>query len=520
MKRVLRRRQEEDRSRYTDSHEEHRFSPKRQRRSLKDTTRDNTSETLGSDSEDATGATELLSKRTYKQLSHVSTCGPAFPRSHYEGFQTPLPPSGELDALSNLEYSYTRTGEGRKAEDVDFSLDQFSIYRPSDSSRHDYALWSLDQLCNRDGVNELLFDGILSAGNERRYVEGIRFDVVSIDGYCDPDVIGLTDRMWIQSKCARKENVWYQLATASPEYQRFFEPFAWLATFAKFFVDFLLEHDNVALIDFRRKFYGFLYARHSYKPEFTSWLAQCSLRDFRTTVAAHVGYIRKECFGICNGETEWRERKVLKTKLLNQPIWGEVDFKCLSAIREQPGIEGNTIVTPFVHDCFRHMYFSNKLESRSPAESCVMSAMRERKRALGLTPLDIEGRREAALPTPSSMSDTDVTGQSTVHAGDVVTVWREPGGGWRSAGMDYAFVQRVRVYPGKTLLDVIWLYEPKDTTLDIAYYPFQNELFFSDNCNCIIDRRKDEPLDISEVAGIADVSFFIDDPSSIDGLFV
>jgi len=64
-------------------------------------------------------------------------------------------------------------------------------------------------------------------------------------------------------------------------------------------------------------------------------------------------------------------------------------------------------------------------------------------------------------------------------------------------------------------LDIIWLYESFDTTLGSAYYPFSNELFFSDNCACGRDA-----IDIACVEATVEVSFFVQDPFTIDGLFV
>lgn len=68
---------------------------------------------------------------------------------------------------------------------------------------------------------------------------------------------------------------------------------------------------------------------------------------------------------------------------------------------------------------------------------------------------------------------------------------------------------------GRTKLDIIWLYSPKETTLGSAYYPFENELFFSDYCSC-----GDKAIDIACVAGKVQVTYFVTDPSSVNGLCI
>jgi DNA (cytosine-5)-methyltransferase 1 len=79
----------------------------------------------------------------------------------------------------------------------------------------------------------------------------------------------------------------------------------------------------------------------------------------------------------------------------------------------------------------------------------------------------------------------------------------------------YAYVQRVHQYSkGQVKLDVLWLYEPSDTTLGNSYYPFANELFLSDNCNC---GRHAIPLDA--VVAKIDVSWFVHDHHAVNGFF-
>lgn len=441
----------------------------------------------------------------YRTLSHVSVCGPAFPRSCYEGWTPPLSATSEAEALAELKYAHQR-GEAttEAAGYITFILDDFTIHRGEHKS-HAYQLCSLDRLNNRRGFNELAFDGVLSTGEERRFVEGVRFETLAIEGYGDLDVTDMRGHICIRSREATKQNVWYQLGKPSNEYRRFFNSFLWLSQFTKYFVDYLLENEHVTLQHFHRDFYEWLFERYSTCDDFTSWLSMCNLRDFRTTVAAYVGFLWKECHSIDDNDSG----------LLKHRIWGEVDPAQLSAIPRQQQREKHTIVTPFAYDCFKHMYFSGHLEARKFSDHRTRAMVARRKQELNLTPLWTEDREVAGLMTPTSMPDESQPTTLNVMECDVISI-RPDTKGWRSTSSTwYAYVQGTRSSSGTTKLDVIWLYEPQDTTLGKAYYPYGNELFFSDNCEC-----GKSAIDISAVISKVSVTFFENDPSACGRLFV
>ena len=138
----------------------------------------------------------------------------------------------------------------------------------------------------------------------------------------------------------------------------------WLAQFTKFFVDYLLETDQVMLHNFRAKFSDWLQRKYGGDSELQNWLKQCGyLTDYRTTIAAHFGYLWKECHSI--GAT---------TGLCKHPIWGEVNPYALNAIPRQPNLEHKTVVTPFVFECFKHMYFHEHMEIREVLDDAVSSS--------------------------------------------------------------------------------------------------------------------------------------------------
>ncbi|KAJ9648940.1 hypothetical protein H2199_000853 [Coniosporium tulheliwenetii] len=354
---------------------------------------------------------------------------------------------------------------------VSFELSAFSMYRPPkpsnravwDERNYEYKMESLHQLNNKQGVSELLFDGILSVGQERRYVQGVPFKTLSIDGYGDHSAHTATG-IWIQSSQGRQSAIWYQLRHPAEEYTRYHKPFLWMANLSKYFVDYLAEHDAVRLRDFRRRFYEQLVARHGSNEHFVKWLGESRSPDFRTSVAANAGFLFNESWNI-------------NTELTSHPIWSEIGPVELSAVPQQPQEEAKTIVTPYTYVCFKNMYFSKWLEARHPTNE-VLNLQRRRQEALGFRPHGTSSHAPLNRALPSISREFRV--------GDVVGVNRDEESIWKD-GQDiwFAYVQRTRKdTEGRQLLDVIWLYRPIDTTLSTMTYPVKNELFFSDHCNC------------------------------------
>jgi DNA (cytosine-5)-methyltransferase 1 len=98
--------------------------------------------------------------------------------------------------------------------------------------------------------------------------------------------------------------------------------------------------------------------------------------------------------------------------------------------------------------------------------------------------------------------------------GDVVAIVSDGNGYWSnkqrrhsipgisqwSHGYWFGWVKRIH----NNEVNIIWLYGPEDTILDPDTYPWPNELFFSDHCNCIDGSAV---LSISDIAGKVDVVF-------------
>ncbi|GAB1735704.1 hypothetical protein NU219Hw_g4268t1 [Hortaea werneckii] len=442
-------------------------------------------------------------------LSHVIANGPAYPRSMYEGWEPPIPAVPEAQAIEELQSAHTQLHalEEESPEFTYFELDDFSIFRPVSKGMGTAApptgeLVTLDRLQVHHG-DYFLVDGILSCGNVRHYVRKVPFRVLTIDGYGDDEVASVSGHICIQSFRGRAKQVWYRLGQPSSVYHRFYAPFLWLAHFTKSFVDYLLETDRVTLSHFRSAFMDWLSRRWRSNPAFRSWLSQVDYTDFRTTVNANIRFLWKEYHSVEDDQA----------RLDKHPIWGEVNRDALIAIPEQPNLETETVVTPFVHDCFKRMYFHKQMRARRLANPEVKAKVKARKARLGLTPLEhtqIEGGVSDLASAFSAQEHPDI------QEGDVICVEPDKESRWKSeASVWYAYVQSIRLTrSGRKRLNVLWLYQVGDTTLGAAYYPFSNELFLSDNCACGRDA-----IDAADVLGKIAVEWGVL-PAASRGYFV
>ncbi|KAI6837600.1 S-adenosyl-L-methionine-dependent methyltransferase [Hortaea werneckii] len=442
-------------------------------------------------------------------LSHVIANGPAYPRSMYEGWKPPIPAVSEAQAVEELlsAHAQLHAHEEEPPEFTYFELDDFSVFRPVSKGMGTAApptgeLVTLDRLQVHHG-DYFLVDGILSCGAVHHYVRKVPFRVLTIDGYGDDEDASVSGRICIQSFRGRAKQVWYKLGRPSSVYHRFYAPFLWLAHFTKYFVDYLLETERVALSHFRSTFVDWLDRRWGTNRAFRSWLSQVDFTDFRTTVNANIRFLWKEYHSVEDNQT----------RLDKHPVWGEVNRDALTAIPEQPNREKETVVTPFVQNCFKRMYFHKQMQARSIANPEVKARVEARKARLGLTPLEhVQSEGEV----PDLASADSVQDHTDIQEGDVICVEPDKQTRWKSeASVWYAYVQKVRMTrSGRKRLDVLWLYQVGDTTLGAAYYPFQNELFLSDNCACGQDA-----IDAADVLGKVAVEWGVL-PAASRGYFV
>jgi DNA (cytosine-5)-methyltransferase 1 len=440
--------------------------------------------------------TAIDDQSSARELKYVQIPRATLATSAFSGW---YPPEGSRSELGVLSDDFDR-----KVTQY-FELDDFTVYRPQTDSKRSMEMSTLDRLQSYKGPTTFCFDGRLSTATGSYYVHGVTFSTVAVDGYGDVECVDLFDKICIQSPWAKSHNVWYRLGRPSAEYRVFYEDFTWLATFTKYFIDFLLEREtSVTLHLFRSEFAPWIIHQYGQSTQFQAWHQKCGYQqDFGTSVAAFVNYLHKECYSI-DGDTP---------NLLQHPLWSEIDPEKLNAIERQPtNVSGATVVTPFAFRCFQDMYFAAHLKRQDPTPE-VQAQISVRKHDMCLTPWN-------AAPVPRPCSAADVTEPETlmIKQGDVICTDPNTGDAWKRSKSErwYAYVTGLRDdRNGRTTLDVLWLYEPADTTLGNAFYPFENELFLSDNCSC-----GKHGIPIEAVIAKVDVAWFVHDPHAANGYFV
>ena len=315
----------------------------------------------------------------------------------------------------------------------------------------------------------------------------VPFDVLSIGRYEALELSTVGSDIWIQSFEAKQRDIWYQLGQPSPEYRRYQEPFLWIANFAKHVVDYLYLHPVVYLNDFRSHFSGWLSSAHRHDEGVARWLKDFDHTDFRGALVAHANFLYCQAAQVDSRHTK-------------QPLWAEIDSRAMSAVPEQveKGLKHDmiarietggqsvgqrkTTVTPYVKSCFARMPWAKSLYSsmltmlKNPAEKAKTNlypkGSRCGDRAAIMSRSDLKALKRKPLQLP-------------VKTGDVVAIERDKGSQWKTEDHEYyAYIQGITVTSAGRSLSLLWFYRLGDTACMKMLYPFENELFLSDHCNC------------------------------------
>jgi DNA (cytosine-5)-methyltransferase 1 len=282
---------------------------------------------------------------------------------------------------------------------------------------------------------------------------------------------------YVQTELAKKDrdyDIWIRLSKPSKEYRRYHDPFIWIAQLAKHVLDFIDEQPirSVGLDSFRKDFHTWLSSRFPQNVAFLDWHEAYQGRlDFRTGVIRYVEFLYHQAFNLPNAK-----------HLLAQPLWSECMVRGLTAIKAQDQIVQHTIATPDVYNCFKDMYFGSKMLALPPS-SQVKTEQERRKSQLRFPTCQAPVADMPLTDPPSHPYNNEL-----VQVGEVVTFdpTEDDKKFWGAADRQwFAYVQRTEArQDGGQRLFVLYLYRPRETNIFNAKYPFPNELFFSDNCNC------------------------------------
>ncbi|KAF7890686.1 hypothetical protein EAF00_009001 [Botryotinia globosa] len=439
------------------------------------------------------------------QMSKVGTIQPTeliYPKSLYHGYIPPLPASKEHQACSvllrELRSKDTTEMSSTQEDFVEFELAEFSIYMP-DTALYGHELRGLQDLASKMGHACFLLDGVLSLGNSRHYVQGVPFKVCSIGNYGEEfdDVDGA---IWLQSDLNTRTNIYYRLKNPASEYARFHLGFSWLANLSKHFVDYSLacqkQRKKVSIHNFRADFAQWCQKMHTHSSKFQSWCLEYGRDDFRQAVSANINFLFKESMGVTS-------------KLRSLYIWEETLE--LTSIKEYPIKENETIVTPYVYECFSHLRFGHLLKPLIPTvfaenlqepedQSLLLSPRKTRIVCDPTLPIkpqhkffsDGKANLGAGMSQNGGLKRQQML--DAIKTGDVLSVtkdgpssvWKDESSKWKiEDDCWYLYVQIKHQSPrGNYSFDGIWLYKPSDTSCAKMKYPYAKELFLSDNCTC------------------------------------
>ncbi|KAF1916338.1 hypothetical protein BDU57DRAFT_516387 [Ampelomyces quisqualis] len=420
-----------------------------------------------------------------------------FARSCLANWIPPFVVTPELEALNLLKREWKAQAQSTDLPVGDdynthtcmiiADLYDFEVYQtpsPNRDSRN-FELICLHQL-DVPQRKQLSLNGFLCLGSVNIYVEGVSIQHCAVEGYADDESPEVT--IYIQTQMASKDrefDVWFRVKRPNQYYKRFHEPFLCVAQLAKHALDYMedMPPKTVSLENFREDFIRWVARRYPQNLRLQAWHALLNNRsDLRVDVNAYILYLHREAHGLPNAKA-----------LLKHPLWNEciiVGEESL-AFKKQPKVAEHTLATPHVYDCWNHMYFSYVMKSM-PMSADVEALQRRRKRSLGFAETVSTGSHKQPHCRPY--------GSLPVQVGDVVSfypneqdtsIWK----GTKAAQIAktaktaktewFAYVQGTQtMMDGNQKLDVVWMYQPHDTTISIAKYSFPNELFFSDHCNC------------------------------------
>ena len=358
---------------------------------------------------------------------------------------------------------------------------------------------------NEWGVRGFFLDGIIWFGGEKRYVENVPFETLSIGGYGEMDRPVVPSDLWIQSFEGKRSNVWYRLRKPAAEYERYHESFIWMAELAKHVVDYLSSFQEVSLYHFQNKFCQWLDDIYGPDDFIRQWASRYNSKDFRCVVASQANFL------FCQATQ-------VDEALKEQPLWSEVHPRFLTAVPEShehdtratmfaDSKEGNktvsrrkTTVTPYVYECFKHLPWVKFLYCQTPIidQSKHRMVASESRRDRGSESATSQTRITSGLKASALNSE------GNVKVGDVVALLPDQKTTWKSTDAEWlGYVQNIIESNKGYQLGLIWLYRPSDTQCLKVPYPYANELFLSDHCNC-----GDSPILSKEVIRRPQVAFF------------
>ena len=463
---------------------------------------------------------EYEARRAQKISVELPRSALVCPRSQYDGFTPPLPPSSERHAVASLTEAARAQGNARNKDFVEFDLDSFCFY--VGSAIYPFEMRPLQHMRTRIAHDRYFFDGVLSAGGVRHYVQKVEVSELPVGNYgTSHDTV--QGQIWVRSRFNANREVYYRLNKPGTEYARFYTPFLWIADLAKHAVDYadamIAKQHQVGIQSFKTNFIRWLLQAHGKSREFQKWRQQHPSDDYRTSISANIDFIWKEANGLLG-----------RQKVVSLPLFQETThftrYKQTVAPRLPMITKGEdeappTIVTQYIKDCFGHMVIGKMLKvvGEEPAgRRSLAEALRE---AVAINrPMPPPTRRNPSSRRTRKSEACFLTLEAIdqIKAGDTISTPRDGESTdtkWQSMaskgatddGRWFGLVQKVHIAnDGTPSFSVTWFYRPVETPCCKMQYPWSNELFLSDHCTC--EEGRHARVKEHEILGVHAVDWF------------
>lgn len=199
------------------------------------------------------------------------------PRSSYEPFVPPALEISEAEYLIKLRLHFgTRTKIA--------PLRDFVVY--CDHPKYPMEMKALNKVESRN-FGTLYFDSVASVGDAEYFLRRVPIKNVRI-GTVNPRSTSIKGNLCLHSQESAYKHTAYLLRSPASEYQRFYEPFLWVAQLSLYFVAFLKQATayEPSLDIFRWYFADWV--NNTYRDADTAaWMKQHPSCDFRTSITSN-----------------------------------------------------------------------------------------------------------------------------------------------------------------------------------------------------------------------------------------
>ncbi|KAK3487105.1 DNA methyltransferase Dim-2 [Neurospora crassa] len=461
------------------------------------------------------------------------------PRSTFKKFDendnlVPPPQSTpERVAVEDLLKAAKAAGKN-KVDYIEFELHNFNFY--VNYAYHPQEMRPIQLVATKVLHDKYYFDGVLKYGNTKHYVTGMQVLELPVGNY-GASLHSVKGQIWVRSKHNAKKEIYYLLKKPAFEYQRYYRPFLWIADLGKHVVDYctrMVERKReVTLGCFKSDFIQWASKAHGKSKAFQNWRAQHPSDDFRTSVAANIGYIWKEINGVAGAKRAAGDQLFRELMIVKPGQYFRQEVPPGPVVTEGDRTVAATIVTPYIKECFGHMILGkvlrlagedaekekevklakrlkieNKNDTKADTKADTKDDMKNDTATESLpTPLRVKPKAKAnPKPKPSTQplhaAHVKYLSQELVNkikVGDVISTPRDDSSNtdtkWKPMDTDdhrwFGLVQRVHTAKTKSgrglnskSFDVIWFYRPEDTPCCAMKYKWHNELFLSNHCTC------------------------------------